>query len=218
MSTQESKGYAKFHSPILRWIVRYPLAALAMHWVVQGMLYMDATERWFKLSLDLIVAVVVGFLSSLFLPWPLGVAVGFVVAHTLNFLINGHLWGVLKHYGYVFTSYDTFNAYLITMRCRALRQPSLERFLIYGSLARAEWSSTSDLDVRLVRKPGFTNGIRACSYAVAERARAFFSRFPLDMYVFDSHSRLSSLNPVESPIDFLDQDRPYLEMEKIIES
>jgi hypothetical protein len=47
---------------------------------------------------------------------------------------------------------------------------------------------------------GLANGIRACWFALKERTRAFFSGYPLDVYVLDSERPLDKLRADESPI------------------
>jgi hypothetical protein len=51
----KEKYYGKVKSPWLQLVVGHKLGALTAHWVFQGMLYMDATERWFKLGLDFLL-------------------------------------------------------------------------------------------------------------------------------------------------------------------
>lgn len=121
---------------------------------------MDNTERLFKLSLDVILTAGIAFILKTWLPWQIALLTGFMIAHTLNFLFNGHLWGVLKHYGRVHTAREAFDGYVQGLSRRARQERSILHLYAYGSLARQEWSPSSDLDARLVRKPGLTNGLR----------------------------------------------------------
>lgn len=175
-----------------RW-VQSPLLVLAVHWLFQGMFYMDRTERSFKLLLDVILAVPCFLLfRRRFLP---GVALpaALLTAHTANFLANGHLWGAMKHFGAVQTSWNDFNAEVQRLQERVNRQRYISFAGVYGSLARDEWSPSSDLDVRIVRAPGVASALSACWFALCERARALVVRFPLDIYVFDGVDRLAGM-------------------------
>ncbi|RPJ59476.1 MAG: hypothetical protein EHM12_06905, partial [Dehalococcoidia bacterium] len=50
---QKKAGYAKLKSKPLVWLLRYPFVAVMAHWAVQSLFYMDTTERWFKIGLDI---------------------------------------------------------------------------------------------------------------------------------------------------------------------
>ena len=71
---------------------RYGKVALPSHWLFQGLFYMDATERLFKLGLDLLGTIVFAILLASFLPAPSALLFGFLAAHSLNFFFNGQLW------------------------------------------------------------------------------------------------------------------------------
>jgi len=161
---------------------------LASHWLFQSLLYMDMTERRFKLGLDIALALLGTVILVAWLPLPAAAMLALVVAHTLNFLLNGHLWGVLKHYGMVHNTQAAFQEYVDRFWMRVEREPSIEHGFICGSISREQWSPSSDLDVRLIRRPGFLNGLRACWFVLLERSRAFRARFPIDIYVLDRAS------------------------------
>lgn len=198
--------YGKFRSPLLRSILKRPAAALALHWVFQGLVYMDPAERWFKLALDALLTALLAPLLGLFLRPVPALLLSFLAAHTLNFLFNGQLWGALKQYGLVYTSPQIFEGYLSGLRRRASREPSIRHLYVYGSLAREEWSPFSDLDARLVRRPGFFNGLSACWFVLKERSRALFARFPLDLYVIDRVGNLKKLRPDETAVDIMEME------------
>jgi hypothetical protein len=202
---EHTNKYAeKFQSKIMQWLLHRFLVGIGVHWVFQGLLYMDLTERRFKLMLDVILTVVGGIILSRWLPWPLGGLIAFLIAHTLNFLFNAQLWVVLKHYGLVSHTYETFENYTRDIAKRINAEPSLMYAAVYGSRVRAAWRPSSDLDIRLVRGYGWKNGVRACSFVLIERTRAFWRGFPLDIYVLDSFVPLSRLRADEPPLVLLD--------------
>jgi predicted nucleotidyltransferase len=124
----------------------------------------------------------------------------FCTAHTLNLLLNGQIWVVLKHYGLVRHTREQFEEVLEKLGARVSREPSIVYAAAYGSLARGEWDETSDLDVRLVRAPGWRAAWRVCSFAMRERARAFLRGFPLDMFVLDGYTSLDMLAEKNQPM------------------
>jgi predicted nucleotidyltransferase len=202
----EDLYYGVSKRPILRPFLRSPIFAMGVHWVFQGMLYMDRTERLFKLGLDLILTALLWILLSplLGLSWAWALLVAFLLAHTLNFLFNGQMWVVLKHFHLVRNSRSEFEDYLSQLAQRIQAEPSIERAAAYGSLVRGEWHESSDLDLRLVRKPGLRNGLRACWFAMRERTRALFRRFPLDVFLLDDPSRLGRMREDESALELLE--------------
>ncbi len=196
-----AKGYAKFESTTVQTLLQNPLVALATHWLFQSLFYMDKTERWFKLGLDfvgtavlwLLVVDLTGFQNLS------GLGVSFLLTHSLNFIFNGHIWGVLKHYGFVENSRTQFELYSQRLADRVNAEPSIVYGAVYGSQVRAEWKPSSDLDVRLVRRMGFWQGIRACWFVLRERSRAMWHRFPLDLYLLDSLAPLTNMRTDEKP-------------------
>ena len=189
-----SKAYANIKPSHWAYnIVRHPAGALLLHWIFQGSLYMDATERWFKISMDVLLTLVfMLLLMTLQVPGLIALIAAFLLAHTLNFLFNGQIWGVLKHFGFQNKGWEHTQSELDRLQRRITQQQSIAWAGVYDSLSRDGWSLTSDIDLRLVRKPGFANGVQACAFVLRERARAFITRFPLDVYVFDSNQRLAS--------------------------
>jgi predicted nucleotidyltransferase len=206
MTSSKAPHYGKFRSKVLRSLFTSPLPAVASHWLFQSLFYMAPTERWFKIGLDIGLTLV--FLLPLRQRLALAPALmfSFLAAHTLNFLFNGQLWGVLKQYDWVHTTPQAFEDYCAGLSQRGRREPSIRHLYAYGSLSRQEWTPSSDLDVRLVRYPGFSNGLRACWFVLRERSRALVAKFPLDIYVVDRLSDLQKLSPSEPPVDILTAD------------
>lgn len=83
---------------------------------------------------------------------------------------------------------------------RICNKPSIRRPGAFSRSARSQFSERSDLDVRIIRQPGFTDAIRACWFVLKERTRAFFSGYSLDICVLDSERPLEKLRANESPV------------------
>lgn len=162
---------------------------LSTHWVFQSMIYMDPTERWFKLGLDAAGTALAFVAIRKALAYPQSVAVAFLIAHTVNFLLNGQVHVALKWPGRHAREVAELNTYLDGVAGRVCRSASVSEVYLFGSAVRNEIRSSSDLDVRVMRRRGLRNGIVSCLLVAAERSRALVARIPLDIYVWDSRSR-----------------------------
>jgi glycosyltransferase involved in cell wall biosynthesis len=180
------KVYCKFESSLLQRIVGHMFVAVAMHWTMQSILYADPTERRFRIGLDILLTLLFSILLIPWLAWQLVVVPAFLLAHTVNFLFNAHLCALSKDYGMVSHTYEQYERYVQGFQQRAQAELSLQSIELRGGLTRQSWTPYSDLDVRLVRKPGFINGLRACWFLLRERTHALFAWFPLDAYVRDA--------------------------------
>jgi hypothetical protein len=175
---------------ILKWILQYPIGGLASHWLFQGTFNMDRSERIYKFGLDLFFTIITFGALSKISHWPIAIVASIFLSHSLNFLFNAQLWVVLKHYGFVNIKYKDYELYKNTLSIRLKKQTSFLYGALHGSLVRGKWRQSSDLDVLLVRKKGMINALSACFFASRERTYAFFSCFPLDIYVLDSYETL----------------------------
>lgn len=205
MSREAQKTYTnkyakQAHPRLLKWLLHQPAVGVAVHWLFQSMLYMDATERWFKIGLDIGLTGLGTIILQRWLPWSTAVGGALFIAHTINFLCNAQLWVVLKHYGLVHNSRDYFQTYAESMADRVRRQSCFRYAAMYGSISRSEWKPSSDLDLRLVRYAGWRNGFSACLFVMKERTRALVARFPLDVYVLDDQQNLEHMRTDEVPI------------------
>lgn len=165
---------------------------------------MDKTERAFYVLLEglLFLPTFFAFSAITDLSWRLLCAL--IVDHTLHWLFNGHLYVVLREFGLSRVERGHFAEYVKGLRVRIAKERSVLAGAIFGSLSRGELDSSSDLDVRLIRRLGFGNGLRACAFTFLERSRALLHRFPLDVYVLDSLGPLSRMRVDESPIILYD--------------
>lgn len=195
----ERKYYAVTDIKILQFLLYSRVTALMMHWVFQNMLNMDLTELCFKLGIDILLTILFSFIFSIWLPLAFAVLLGWIIAHSINFLFNGQIFVVLKHFGDVTHELSEFTQYILALKSRLSQEPSIQWAAIYGSMTRGELKKTSDLDIRLIRYPGFINGIRACWFILLERTRAHLNHFPIDYLVLDSPRLLKRLRPDEPP-------------------
>jgi hypothetical protein len=204
MFEKKTSEPGQFHGKLLKASLQNPITAIFRHWVFQSLLYADPTERWFKLGLDIILFCVFFALFSFWLPVLQASLLAFLIAHTLNFLFNSQLSCELKHFGVVFGSHDEFVKYFDDFISRAKLEPSIQRLVLIGSIANEKWTPCSDLDARILRKPGVINGLRSCWFLMKERTRALLVLFPLDLYVLDRHTSFKKLGPDAVKIDLQD--------------
>jgi predicted nucleotidyltransferase len=199
MSSKE--GYVKTSIPLINSLFKYRFFIIITNWIFQGMLYADKTERSFRLLIDLILIfllfpVISYLISNLYIVFVLS----FFIAHTINWVFNGQLFVLGRYLGIKPNKQNEFLDYLNELKIRVERESSIQFVAAYGSMSREELSDTSDLDVRIIRKDGVINGIRACLFGFKERSKALFNRFPLDLYVIDSKNQLSKMRSDEEPI------------------
>ena len=191
----------------LRELMTSPAGVIGINWVFQGILGMDATDRWFKIGFDIVLTVGLSAVLIRFMPASGTVALSLFLAHTANWLLNGHFYVIGRYVGFTRTSVDRIWAYTSGVAARARCCPALLGAVVHGAVTRGEGiRTTSDVDVRFIRRPGLGNGFRAAWFTFLERARAFFARFPLDPYLLDDVDLLARMRTDEKPILLHDLD------------
>jgi predicted nucleotidyltransferase len=169
---------------------------IARYWLVQGMVYTNWTERAHRLTVEAVLILLAWWASGFAFVGRGQVVVAVLIGHTASMILNGHLFALFKHDLYWFGFYDRwdeFSAYVDRLHQRLVRRPcpGLDRAEAYGSLARGDFSATSDLDLRFIARPGFLNGWRVAHRVFEERLRALFAGFPIDAYMFHSEAELA---------------------------
>lgn len=204
MNTQQ-KYYSLSKARILRPVLRRRGTALFVHWLFQGIPAMDITEMIFKLTTDIFLAAVLALITVRWLSIIPALLFGLFIGHSVNFILNGQVFVVLKHFGDVRHEQHEFDRYLRATKDRIRTEPSIRWAAIYGSMSREELKETSDVDLRLIRHPGFVNGIRSCWFVLRERTRAHLHQFPLDVLLLDSPRLLRRHRSDEIPIVLCDR-------------
>jgi predicted nucleotidyltransferase len=124
------------------------------------------------------------------------------IAHTINWVFNGNLWALLifaiPHLENRGTS-KTIN-YLNKIGSRLKIYRCIGGVLIYGSVSRGRWHHKSDVDLRILRKPGLANLIQAYMLTIRERALAAVSMQPIDMFLADGIPFLKKMRSDEIPL------------------
>lgn len=175
--------------------------------IVQGLLYMDQSERIIKTGVTTALAFVIypttgGGVRNL--------AKSLAIGHILNFLLNGQPWVIAKNLDVLHTSEQEFE-YWMERVANLGRHESVAAVLVYGSHVRGESDETSDLDVRVIRYPGIGNAVLVPLIIAKERALANISRFPLDIYTLDEFDSLDQLRNDEQPTVLVDKESYFTE-------
>lgn len=201
------KGYVNTSIPLINALFKFKIFIILSNWTFQGMLYADKTERLFRLLLDGIMTLVFYAILVNFIPnGYIALIFAFLIAHTFNWIFNGQLFVLGRYIGIKPNKHNEFEKYLKGLKYRAESTKSIQSVILYGSISRKDLKNSSDLDVRIIRKKGFLNGLRSCLFGLYERKWAFFNKFPLDLYIIDSVKHLSKLRVDENPIILYDID------------
>ena len=193
---------------------------IVKNWIHQGFTYLDRTEKFYRVIWELIPFGLCTFgLSYTSLPvWSI-ILISFIVSHTLNWAFNDNIWTCIQ-----FTFPWAMNpgnektlAYLEDMERRFSKYDCVTGVMVYGSMSRGVWHEKSDLDTRIMRKPGIRNGFKCYIIVHIERLRAFYNKQPLDMYMADSVKFLDLMRDDEFPIFLKANDDRLIERYKTVE-
>ena len=190
--------------------------ALIRGFLHQGFSYLDTTERFARIVLEILPAV--------FLVWVISVltnlsgtnlrlwCVSLLIIHALNWVFNFNWWaGILFAFPSLRNPGERSTCrYLNTMGERLKKNLSLSGVMVFGSVSCGQWHNRSDLDIRLLRRPGLINGFSAVMFLLRERLIAVFLRQPLDIYLADDIDFLMKMRKDEPPI-FLKKDDKRLD-------
>lgn len=198
-----NKIYANVNLGPLTSIFRFKIVIILTNWLFQGILYADRTEKIFKIFFDIILTLILYELAS-YTYNDTSLLKAFLISHTFVWIFNGQIFALIKNFAAINNNVDKIIDYAHGVKDRASRDKSINTVVVYGSLVRGEIKSTSDLDLRIIRKKGLFNGLRACVFGFKERSRALFYRFPLDMYVVDSSKHLLKMRSDEKPLILYD--------------
>jgi len=188
----------------LRWIL------LFSNWLFQGILHADKTEQIYKLLFTIISWV--GFFLLLHntfnysIIW--SIFFGFLFGHTLNWVINGNFYSLLVHRLYLskLTKKELF-IYLHNLSNRLQDKSFILYCASFGSICNGNLNESSDLDISLVRKPGFLNGLYSIIILIRERKLADFNGIPLEMFLSDSpNNSRSRFSNEQNPVVIYDPD------------
>ena len=173
--------------------LRLGIFVASASWLLQGIRYMNWHEAAITFFIDLV-------LTFILFACGVNIVLSWIIAHTINFSINGQLFAMFTHFGANGVPATFFYQETIKMAKRLSKIKSIECALAFGSLSRGEYKKTSDIDLRLVPAPGELNFWKCSLYALKMRMVAFFAGYPLDLYVFTLHELTRKMRTDEPPV------------------
>ena len=185
-------------------LLKTRVGVILSNWLFQGMRYMNAYELLVKLGFTGIFAFAYLALPCVILDWQ-NALFAILVAHTANWVLNGHLFVLMRYVYPVPKSERDFEDYLGHLRLRAKKAPYVEAAAIYGSYCRGQLHQYSDLDVRVIVSKGIVCGFLGALFCVRERFLALLATFPLDIYCSIETAGLNRLRLDESPVILFDR-------------
>jgi len=180
---------------------RYGFMIFLSAWVLQGVRITNWREVVIRYAIDIVLMSIMMLLG---IHWLLA----FVIAHTLNFTLNGQLFAMYTHMGATNVTPESFLANTIEISKKIEKHSFIRASIAYGSLSRGCYKSTSDIDIRLIPADG--GWWATAFYAVWLRTWAFFAKYPLDMYCYDPDVVIKKMRTDELPIMVNEHDKCML--------
>jgi predicted nucleotidyltransferase len=187
------------------------LIVLIKNWFHQGFFYLDKTEMLFRMLCEFILFSIV--FSSLYYFINVQIIQCLIlssfISHTLNWVFNDNFWACI-----MFTFPSVLNPgekltikYLSQFQKKLNKNKHIGGCMIYGSLSRNEWQIKSDLDIRILRKPGLLCGFLSYLFVFKERVNAVIKKQPLDIYLADDINFLRKMREDEFPVFLKNKDK-----------
>jgi hypothetical protein len=172
---------------------------LAINWCLQGMRGMDRGELVFRLALETVVWAALAPLAG---PLP-----ALLLAHSLNFLVNGQLWVCVRYCPIWHRAPAALDRFLARVVAELRQLAWLEEAVCIGSRGGsiATRHDRADLDLRLIAPPGLGGWLKINLLLLALRARALVGLIPLDLYAYDSPASLERFRQDEPLLVILDR-------------
>ena len=196
------------------------------NWFMQGVFHADLSERLYKLFFTIFFSFLFYIISSICLSFTFYFDIIFSVflAHTFNFFLNCNIFVLLIHrIKCLKTNKAKLFSHLYFMR-NQLDNLHDKSWILYcislGGICQGTLNVHSDIDVCIIRRPGFINLIKSIIFYVKAKNIADFRAVPLDIFICDSSMNcLKRSKYQKNPIVLLDHnniiDKYYPEKLKI---
>lgn len=195
MSKIKFKNESFIHS-----FLNLKIVVLLSNVVFQGMRYMSLGERFYKLSITVIFA----FLVDIFIK---NLIISFIVAHLLNYIVNGQFYVVFRYLSSKRTMSERDLIQFVDIINHAIKIFKPNDVLVIGSFCKGRMSKSSDLDIRLFHDENPISSISAYFMASYLRFMGLFLKFPIDIFCFSDLKFLDKISPKEIPVNFLENER-----------
>ena len=152
-------------------------AFLLANWLFQGVRIADVSENAFRLILDL-SAILAGAASGSIII----LLLLFIISHTLAYLLASNS---PIAFSYLEISKPPEEALRLLKEYASTHEPGeyIDKIIVFGSISRAESKRYSDIDVRIIRRAGVRNALRALLWTMKLRLYAWRKRLPLDVFI-----------------------------------
>jgi len=179
----------------LRWILIFT------NWLSQGILHLDITEKSYRIIFTIVFSFVIWYFLEL------NIFLSFIIGHTINWLTNECIYSMFVHQ--LLTSkvrkQDLFD-YLENFSKMLENKEWVLYAASFGSICRGELKDSSDLDISIVRKPGFINAIYGLWFITKEKKRSDIYKIPLELYLNDvPKTSVNRFKREDNPLVLYDQ-------------
>jgi len=181
------------------------------NWLMQGIFHADRSERNYKIFFTLFFSFLIFgiFYYSTKQIHILYFLYSLLISHSVNFFLNCNLSVLFIHRIKWFkTNKKDLFKHLLSIQSRLDTTQDKDWILFcvsHGGICNGTLNSHSDIDVSIVRKPGFINLIKAIIFYVKEKKIADLNMVPLDIFICDSpENTISRSNFQKNPIVLLD--------------
>lgn len=176
------------------------LGVLAINWVFQGVRGMQNKELSFRIFLFMFAAVILNILID-------NVFIAIFVAHTINWLFNGHIWVCVRYCSFYKRNPDALQEFLNSLINDIRKRSFIKEAVCIGSVGDKNQinSHKSDIDLRIFFASGFDNYLKINLYLLKLRSLAFLKVIPLDLYAYDSILRLRKFRQDEGLLIIKDE-------------
>ena len=195
------------------------------NWLMQGTLHADFSEKLYKICFTFFTTLssylILNYFNS---DLNHKIIVAFFIGHSINWIVNCNLFVLLVHRIKIkkISKAKLFNQ-LISIRSRFLKLSNYDWILYcvsHGGICNGTLNEYSDIDVSIIRKPGFKNFIYSVLFYIREKKIADIKGVPLDIFICDSpYNSISRSNYQKNPIVLFDPnnqiDNYYKENKKI---
>ena len=181
------------------------------NWLMQGIFHADKSERNYKVFFTiffsfLIISIVYFTIGQIHIVYFL---YSLLISHSVNFFLNCNLSVLFIHRIRWFkTNKKNLFKHLLSIQSRLNNIQNKDWILFcvsHGGICNGTLNSHSDIDVSIVRKPGFINLIKAIIFYIKKKKIADLNMVPLDIFICDSaENTISRSNFQKNPIVLLD--------------
>lgn len=174
---------AIMENPYFSWIQFFS------NWLFQGIFHADLTEKTYKILFTPLIGLLIffGLWLSSDIDFLTILLLSLLIAHTINWLLNCNLFVLLVHrIKWVRIKPENYFNYLYKLQKRIKDKDFVSYCVCMGSICKGGLDESSDIDISIIRKPGFKNAILALVFYVKEKKIADFNGIPLDIFICDT--------------------------------